>query len=87
MNDNTINDITNAYKSMQKSGLANAKTSSDVRKSIPKDQSKFNENLKFREAFMNLIEVDDYEPTMGGHKEPEKKIDENLMSIYVKNCS
>jgi hypothetical protein len=24
---------------------------------------------------------------MGGHKEPEKKIDENLMSIYVKNCS
>ena len=35
MNDNTINDITNAYKSMQKSGLADAKTSSDVRKSIP----------------------------------------------------
>ena len=87
MIDNTVNDITNAYKSMQKSGLANAKTSSDVRKSIPKDQSKFNENLKFREAFMNLMDVEDYKPTIGGHKEPEKKIDENLMSVYIKNSS
>ena len=87
MIDNTVNDITNAYKSMQKSGLANAKTSSDVRKSIPKDQSKFNENLKFREAFMNLMDVEDYKPTIVGHKEPEKKIDENLMSVYIKNSS
>ena len=87
MIDNTVNDITNAYKSMQNTGLANAKTSSDVRKSIPKDQSKFNENLKFREAFMNLMDVEDYKPTICVHKEPEKKIDENLMSVYIKNSS
>ena len=78
--------ITGAYKKMEESGRASAKDTSELRKSIPKDEQKFSQNVQFREAYMKQLNVKDYNPTIGGQvKEPEKQVSENLMSHYLKN--
>ena len=78
--------ITGAYKKMEESGRASAKDTSELRKSIPKDEQKFSQNVQFREAYMKQLNVEDYKPTIGGQvKEPEKQVSENLMSHYLKN--
>ena len=86
MNNELTNQITNAYKKMEESGRASARDTSQLRKSIPKDEQKFSENVQFREAYMNQLNIKDHTPIIGGQsKEPEKQISENLMSHYLKN--
>jgi|TARA_R100000081_G_C4637675_1_gene76266 hypothetical protein len=79
--------ITGAYRNMQETGVASAKNSNDLRKALPKDEAKMSENTEFRSAFMEMINRKDYKPTIGEDSGPEKEINQDLLSKYLKNIS
>lgn len=91
MADDITRAVCSAYKEIQKSGVANVRNRSELRKVIPKNEEQMRQQEEARRAWYEDIMGQDFEKiqentrkSTGKAKEKETKLPESIMDEYLK---
>lgn len=91
MADDLSKAFSEAYKDLQKTGVAGARTRSELRKAIPKDEAQMKQQHEARRAWVEDIMGENFEELQKkaeeakeNHQDIEKQLEEHIMEEYLK---